>query len=43
MMGAPGGVVGRLWPELKDQIPPVGSTLFVFALPETKRRDDRRE
>jgi len=30
----PGALVPLLWPELKDQIPPVGSTLFVFALPE---------
>jgi alcohol dehydrogenase (cytochrome c) len=32
--GAPATLVGPLWPEFKDRVPPVGSTLFVFALPE---------
>jgi alcohol dehydrogenase (cytochrome c) len=35
LTGAPGTLVGPLWPEFKDRIPPVGSTLFVFALPES--------
>jgi outer membrane protein assembly factor BamB len=33
LTGAPGTLVGPLWPELKPRVPPVGSTLFVFALP----------
>lgn len=33
MSSAPGALVPLLWPEVKGQIPPVGSTLFVFALP----------
>jgi len=34
LTGAPGTLVGPLWPEFKNRIPPVGSTLFVFALPQ---------
>jgi len=33
--GAPASIVAPLWPEFKDKLPPVGSTLFVFALPQT--------
>jgi len=36
MSSAPGSLVPLLWPEFKDKIPPVGSVLFVFALPEQK-------
>jgi alcohol dehydrogenase (cytochrome c) len=35
MTGAPASLVGPLWPEFKDRLPPIGSTLTVFALPET--------
>jgi len=34
MSSPPGALVPVLWPELKDRVPPVGSTLFVFALPQ---------
>lgn len=34
MTGAPGTLVAPLWPEFKNKIPAVGSTLFVFALPQ---------
>jgi alcohol dehydrogenase (cytochrome c) len=33
MTGAPATLIAPLWPDAK--VPPVGSTLFVFALPET--------
>jgi len=39
MTGAPASLIGPLWPEFKDRVPPVGSTLFVFALPESGKAD----
>jgi alcohol dehydrogenase (cytochrome c) len=35
MTGAPATLIATLWPELSGTVPPIGSTLFVFALPET--------
>jgi alcohol dehydrogenase (cytochrome c) len=37
MSSPPGSLVPQLWPEYKNQIPPVGSVLFVFALPENSK------
>jgi alcohol dehydrogenase (cytochrome c) len=34
LTGAPATLIAPLWPDVKDKLPPVGSTLFVFALPE---------
>jgi alcohol dehydrogenase (cytochrome c) len=34
LQGAPATLIGPLWPEAAKKVPPVGSTLFVFALPE---------
>jgi alcohol dehydrogenase (cytochrome c) len=34
LTGAPATLIQPLWPELAGKVPPVGSTLFVFALPE---------
>jgi alcohol dehydrogenase (cytochrome c) len=34
LTGAPATLVAPLWPQFKDRMPPVGSTLFVFALPQ---------
>jgi len=35
-LSASAGLSTRLWPELAAQIPPTGSSIFVFALPETQ-------
>lgn len=35
LQGAPAMLIAPLWPELAGKMPPVGSTLFVFALPES--------
>lgn len=39
MTGAPGGLVPGLWPQFKDRLPPIGSTLFVFALPQASGKE----
>lgn len=31
---APAALIARLWPEMRDKLPPNGSSIFVFALPE---------
>jgi len=36
LLSASAGLSTRLWPELAAQIPPTGSSIFVFALPETQ-------
>jgi len=35
LQGAPASLIAPLWPELANKMPPVGSTLFVFALSES--------
>jgi alcohol dehydrogenase (cytochrome c) len=34
LQGAPATLIAPLWPEEAKRLPPVGSTLFVFALPQ---------
>lgn len=34
LQGAPATLIAPLWPEVMGKMPPVGSTLFVFALPQ---------
>jgi alcohol dehydrogenase (cytochrome c) len=34
LTGAPATLIAPLWPELMSRMPPVGSTLIVFALPD---------
>jgi len=40
LQGAPATLIAPLWPEEAKSLPPVGSTLFVFALPEKKGAAD---
>jgi alcohol dehydrogenase (cytochrome c) len=39
LQGAPATLIAPLWPEEAKRVPPVGSTLFVFAVPEKGKRD----